>query len=115
MSRLPEKSTDPVLWQALQRVDDLSGKQQGKILEFIGIQPGDFIIVWKDQEAKKLESRDWFMAEVLMISALSTDNQEYSNLKVIDIETGIIHWTNKNLAQKAWINEITPTSMWCAN
>ena len=116
MSRLPEKSTDLQLWRILQGVDEASGNKQSKVLEFIDIVPGDFVIVWRNFEAKKSESRDWFMAEVVIASALiKRDDQKFSNLKVIDIETGLIQWTNNKLVQKVWINQMTPATMWCAN
>ena len=115
LSRLPDKSTDHPLWQNLQRVKESNRQKQGKTIKLIDIVPGDIVIVWKDLEAKIKNSRNWFMAEVAVTSLPSRDNQEFSNLKVIDVETGVSHWINKKLAEKVFINQITPTVSWCAN
>ena len=115
LSRLPDKSTDHPLWQNLQRPEDSSRKKQSKTIKLIDIVPGDIVIVWKDLEAKIKNSRNWFMAEVEITSTSARNNQQFSNLKVVDVETGVSHWINKKLAEKVFIKPITPTASWCAN
>ena len=115
LSRLPDQSTDHPLWQHLQGADAKSRDKKGKILQFNEIIPGDFVIVWRDLEAKIVNSRNWFMAEVEIASQRTNNSQEFLSLKVIDIETGISHWINKKLVQKIHINQLTPTASWCAN
>ena len=115
LSRLPDKSKDHPLWKNLQRVEESSRKEQGKTIKLIDIVPGDIVIVWRDLEAKIKNSRNWFMAEVEITSPPARKNQECSNLKVIDVETGVSHWISKKLAEKVFINQITPRVLWCAN
>ena len=115
MSRLPDKSTNHPLWRNLQRAEESNRKKQGKTIKLIDIVPGDIVIVWKDLEAKLKNSRNWFMAEVEITSTPARANQELSNLKVIDVETGVSHWINKKLAEKVFIKQITPAVSWCAN
>ena len=115
LSRLPDKSKDHPLWQNLQRAEESSRRKEGKIIKLIDIMPGDIVIVWRDLEAKIKDSRNWFMAEVEVTPPPTRDNQEFSNLKVIDVETGVSHWINKKLAQKVFIKPITPEASWCAN
>ena len=115
MSRLHDKSKDHPFWQNLQRAEESSRRKQGKTIKLIDIVPGDIVIVWKDLEAKLKNSRSWFMAEVEITSTSTRNNQDMSNLKVIDVETGVSHWINKKLAEKVFIKQITPAVSWCAN
>ncbi len=115
MSRLHDKSKDHPLWQNLQRAEKSSRRKQVKTIKLIDIVPGDIVIVWRDLEAKIKNSRNWFMAEVEITSLPARDNQEFPNLKVIDVETGVSHWINKKLAEKVFIKPITPAASWCAN
>jgi len=115
LSRLPDKSKDHPLWKNLQRVEESSRTEQGKTIKLLDIVPGDIVIVWRDFEAKIKNSRNWFMAEVEITSPPARKNQECSNLKVIDVETGVSHWINKKLAEKVFIKQITPRALWCAN
>ena len=115
MSRLPDKSTNHPLWRNFQRAEEANRKKQCKTIKLIDIVPGDIVIVWRDIEAKIKNSRNWFMAEVEITSTAARDNQEFTNLKVIDVETGVSHWINKKLAEKVFINQITPAVSWCAN
>ena len=115
MSRLHDKSKDHPLWQNLQRAEESSRRKQCKTIKLIDIVPGDIVIVWRDLEEKIKNSQNWFMAEVEITSLPARDNQEFSNLKVIDVETGVSHWINKKLAEKVFIKPITPAASWCTN
>ena len=115
LSRLPDKSTNHPLWPNLQRAKESRTKNQGKIIKLIDIVPGDIVIVWRDLEAKLKNSRNWFMAEVEITPLPTRNNKGISNLKVIDVETGVSHWINKKLAEKVFIKQITPAVSWCAN
>ena len=77
--------------------------------------PGDLVIVWKDHNEKKMNSRNWFMAEVGISLSPTKFNQRLSKLKVVDIETGVSSWVEADLAQKVVINQISPALPWCAN
>ena len=111
----PDQSTDHPLWRHGQGINESRANKKGKIIKFIDILPGDFVIVWRDIEAKIANSRNWFMAEVEIANSSKSETQFFLNLKVIDIETGVSHWINKKLAQKIHINHITPDASWCAN
>ena len=115
MSRLPDQSTDQPLWENAGRADESIGNKPNKIINIIDILPGDIVVVWKNIEAKIVNSQNWFMAEVEITSIPERGDSESSNLKVTDIETGVSHWVNRKLAQKVFINQLSTAMQWCAN
>ena len=115
LSRLPERSTDHPLWQNSEKFDEIYKNKRYKSFQIINIMPGDLVIVWKDHNAKKINSRNWFMAEVGISLSPTKFNQRLSKLKVVDIETGVSSWVEADLAQKVVINQISPALPWCAN
>jgi hypothetical protein len=70
--------------------------------------PGDIVIVWNSTEAMQSDSRDWFMAEVVVTTSSSNQPQSEPTYQVIDIETGATYLTEHRLVRRINIPGISP-------
>ena len=70
---------------------------------FLRVAPGDVVIVWEHPEIVDIDSRAWWMGEVLFVEGSARDHKAPSLFQVSNIDTGEICFVNADQVQKILI------------
>lgn len=69
---------------------------------FLGVIPGDIVIVWEHPEIVGSQSSAWFMAGVLYVEGSARDPKAPSLFQVINVDTGIISFVNADCVERVF-------------
>ena len=67
---------------------------------FLGVMPGDTVVVFEREEVVDSSASDWFMATVLFVEGSARDPNAPSLFQVADIDTGIVRFVNADQVKK---------------
>ena len=68
---------------------------------FLGVIPGDIVIVWEHPEIVGSDSSAWFMAGVLYVEG-ARDAKAPSLFQIINVDTGVISFVNADCVEKVF-------------
>ena len=61
---------------------------------YLGVKPGDVVLVWDHPELVDSDSSAWWVGEVIVIDRSVRDSREPSLFQVADVDSGVIRWVN---------------------
>ena len=67
---------------------------------FLGVTPGDTVVVFESETVVDSSISDWFMASVLFVECSARDPKAPSLFQVADIDTGVVQFINANQVEK---------------
>ena len=67
---------------------------------FLGVTPGDTVVVFESETVVDSSISDWFMASVLFVEGSARDPKAPSLFQVADIDTGIVQFVNADQVEK---------------
>jgi len=67
---------------------------------FLGVTPGDTVVVFESETVVDSSISDWFMASVLFVEGSARDPKAPSLFQVADIDTGVVQFINANQVEK---------------
>ena len=70
---------------------------------FLGVTPGDTVVVFKREKLVDSDYPDWFMATVLFVEGSARNPKAPSLFQVADIDTGTIQFVNADQVEKVMI------------
>ena len=70
---------------------------------FLGVTPGDTVVVFEREEVVDNSASDWFMATVLFVEGSARDPNAPSLFQVADIDTGTIQFVNADQVERVMI------------
>ena len=70
---------------------------------FLGVTPGDTVVVFEREEVVDNSASDWFMATVLFVEGSARDPNAPSLFQVADIDTGTIQFVNADQVERLMI------------
>ena len=70
---------------------------------FLGIMPGDTVVVFEREAVVDSSVSDWFMATVLFVEGSARDPKAPSLFQVSDIDTGTIQFVNADQVERVMI------------
>lgn len=73
---------------------------EGGMPVFLGVKPGDIVVVWDDPRLMETDSTAWWMGEVLFSEGSARDPKMPSLFQVGDVDTGEVQWVNGDCVQK---------------
>ena len=85
---------------------------------FLGVFPGDVVVVWDNPDLIDTISGAWWMGEVIFAESSSKDTNGSSLFQVADVDTGVIRWVNPDCVQRSqqkylsWLPIGSPHKQW---
>ena len=70
---------------------------------FLGVTPGDTVVVFESETVVDCSISDWFMASVLFVEGSARDPRAPSLFQVADIDTGTIQFVNADQVERVMI------------
>ena len=70
---------------------------------FLGVTPGDTVVVFEREAVVDSSVSDWFMATVLFVEGSARDPRAPSLFQVADIDTGVIQFVNADQVEKVML------------
>ena len=67
---------------------------------FLGVTPGDTVVVFDREVVVDSSASDWFMATVLFVEGSARDPKAPSLFQVADIDTGTIQFVNADQVER---------------
>ena len=67
---------------------------------FLGVTPGDTVVVFEREDVVDSSVADWFMAIVLFVEGSARDSNAPSLFQVADIDTGAVQFVNADQVEK---------------
>ena len=67
---------------------------------FLGVTPGDTVVVFVREVVVDSSVSDWFMATVLFVEGSARDPNAPSLFQVADIDTGVVQFVNADQVEK---------------
>ena len=61
---------------------------------FLGVTPGDTVVVFERETVVNSSVADWFIATVLFVEGSARDPRAPSLFQVADIDTGVVQFVN---------------------
>ena len=77
---------------------------------FLGVVPGDVVVVWDHPELVGSTSDGWWLGEVLFCEGNAREPKEPSLFQIADVDSGVIRWVNADQVQKVLIPVSSPFS-----
>tara|TARA_B100001057_G_C22592493_1_gene849565 strand:- start:536 stop:847 length:312 start_codon:yes stop_codon:yes gene_type:complete len=77
---------------------------------FLGIKPGDVVLVWDHPELVDSDSAAWWLGEVIVMDRAAAHSREPSLVQVADVDSGVIRWVNAHCVQKLMLPFNSPDS-----
>ena len=77
---------------------------------YLGVKPGDVVLVWDHPELVDSDSSAWWVGEVIVIDRSVRDSREPSLFQVADVDSGVIRWVNADCVQKLCLPLNSPDS-----
>ena len=69
---------------------------------FMGVKPGDVVVVWDHPELVDSDTNAWWMGKVILWRALP--NPKAPRCSNTDVDSGVIRWVNADCVQKVLIS-----------
>ena len=70
---------------------------------FLGVKPGDVVIVWEHPELVNSDSTAWWMGEIIYMEGSARNPKAPSLFQIADVDSGVIRWVNADCVQKVLI------------
>ena len=70
---------------------------------FLGVMPGDTVVVFERENVVDSSVSDWFMATVLFVEGSARDPKAPSLFQVADIDTGTVQFVNADQVERVMI------------
>ena len=70
---------------------------------FLGVMPGDTVVVFERETVIDSSVSDWFMATVLFAEGSARDPKAPSLFQVADIDTGVVRFVNADQVEKVML------------
>ena len=67
---------------------------------FLGVTPGDVVVVWDHPELVGSDADAWWMGEVICTEGSARNPQAPSLFQVADVDSGVIRWVNADCVQR---------------
>ena len=67
---------------------------------FLGVTPGDTVVVFEREDVVDSSASDWYMATVLFVEGSARDPKAPSLFQVADIDTGTIQFVNADQVER---------------
>ena len=77
---------------------------------FLGVFPGDVVVVWDNPNLVNTNSDAWWMGEVIFVEGSARDPKAPSLFQVADVDTGVVRWVNADCVQKVLLPVSHPVS-----
>ena len=77
---------------------------------FLGVFPGDVVVVWDNPNLVDTNSDAWWMGEVIFVEGSARDPKAPSLFQVADVDTGVLRWVNADCVQKVLLPVSHPFS-----
>ena len=77
---------------------------------FLGVFPGDVVVVWDNPNLVDTNSDAWWMGEVIFVEGSARDPKAPSLFQVADVDTGVVRWVNADCVQKVLLPVSQPFS-----
>ena len=70
---------------------------------FLGVTPGDTVVVFEREDVVDSSESDWFMATVLFVEGSARNPKAPSLFQVADIDTGVVQFVNADQVEKVML------------
>ena len=77
---------------------------------FLGVFPGDVVVVWDNPNLVNTKSDAWWMGEVIFVEGSARDPKAPSLFQVANVDTGVLRWVNADCVQKVLLPVSHPFS-----
>ena len=67
---------------------------------FLGVKPGDVVIVWDHPELVDSDTDAWWMGEVIFLEGSARNRKAPTLFQIADVDTGVIRWVNADCVQQ---------------
>ena len=70
---------------------------------FLGVKPGDVVVVWEHPERVDTDSTAWWMGEIIFMEGSARNPKAPSLFQIADVDSGVIRWVNADCVQRLLI------------
>lgn len=70
---------------------------------FLGVKPGDVVVVWEHPELVDSGSTAWWLGEIIFMEGSARNPKAPSLFQIADVDTGVIRWVNADCVQRVLI------------
>ena len=71
---------------------------------FLGVKPGDVVLVWEHPELVDSSSSAWWMGQIIYVEGSARNPKAPSLFQIADVDSGVIRWVNADCVQKLLIS-----------
>lgn len=61
---------------------------------FLGVKPGDVVVVWEHPELVDSDSTAWWMGEIIFMESSDRNPKAPSLFQIADVDSGVVRWVN---------------------
>ena len=73
---------------------------------FLGVKPGDIVVVWEHPELVNSDSTAWWMGEIIFMEGSARNPKAPSLFQIADVDSGVIRWVNADCVRRVMIQVI---------
>ena len=77
---------------------------------FLGVFPGDVVVVWDNPDQVDTASDAWWMGEVIFVEGSARDPKAPSLFQVADVDTGVVRWVKADYGVSATFTAVLSRS-----
>ena len=70
---------------------------------FLGVKPGDIVVVWEHPELVNSDSTAWWMGEIIFMEGSARNPKAPSLFQIADVDSGVIRWVNADCVRRVMI------------
>ena len=70
---------------------------------FLGVKPGDVVVVWEHPELVNSDSTAWWMGEIIFMEGSARNPKAPSLFQIADVDSGVIRWVNADCVRRVMI------------
>ena len=70
---------------------------------FLGVKPGDIVVVWEHPELVNSDSTAWWMGEIIFMEGSARNPKAPSLFQIADVDNGVIRWVNADCVRRVLI------------
>ena len=71
---------------------------------FMGVKPGDVVVVWDHPELVDSDTNAWWMGKVIFVEGSARNPKAPALFQIADVDSGVIRWVNADCVQKVLIS-----------
>ena len=70
---------------------------------FLGVKPGDVVVVWDHPELVDSTSNAWWMGQIIYVEGSARNPKAPSLFQIADVDSGVIRWVNADCVRRVLI------------